>query len=260
MRGWAQRRWLFVSFFKKELTRRYSGTLGGGLWALGQPLLMLAIYSFVFGMIFRARFPELEQHSFTAFVASALWPWMAFQEAIQRGAQAIVGNAGLIKKIVFPHQILVLASVAATFATHLLGFTAVWILLIAFGESFSLVGVLLALAAWLALFVLAAALASLAAALQVFLRDIDHLLGPMLMVLFYATPILYPVSQVPVELRDVFALNPFVYVFEPIRAGLLHGTTDGLGVLAVFALAAMALFWIVRGIYRRLAPAFEDFL
>ena len=68
----AQRRWLFSSFFRRELSSRYSGTLGGGLWALGQPVLMLAIYSFVFRLVLKVGLPELGEHSFTAFVACAL--------------------------------------------------------------------------------------------------------------------------------------------------------------------------------------------
>jgi lipopolysaccharide transport system permease protein len=256
----AQRRWLFSSFFRREFSSRYSGTIAGGLWALGQPVLMLAIYSFVFRLVLKVGFPELGEHSFTAFIACALWPWMAFQEALQRGTQAIVSNAGLIKKVVFPHEILVFASIASTFAIHFVGFGVVWFVLVAFGEPFHAGGLLVVALAWLALFLLASGLTLLTAALQVFLKDIDHLLGPILMVVFYGTPILYPMSQVPESLQGLFALNPLVYVLEPIRSALLQGTYAGLTGIAILLAGAIGIFWAARAVFVRLSSSFEDFL
>jgi ABC-type polysaccharide/polyol phosphate export permease len=255
-----RQRWLFVTFFRRELSSRYSGTLGGGLWALGQPVMMLAIYSFVFRTVLKVGFPELGEHGFTAFVACALWPWMAFQEGIQRATQAVVGNAGLVKKVVFPHELLVLASVAATFAIHFLGFAVVLTALAAFGEPLHPGGLPIVALGWLVLFVLATGLALMTAALQVFLKDIDHLLGPVLMVMFYLTPILYPISQVPEAVRVPLAANPLVHVLEPIRAALLHGTAAGLPTLLVLASVAVGIFLAARQLFIRLSGSFEDFL
>lgn len=255
-----RRRWLLLSFYRRELSSRYSGTLAGGLWALGQPVLMLAIYGFVFRKVFKIDFTELGEHSFTAFVACALWPWMAFQESLQRGTQAIVANAGLVRKISFPHELLVFASVAATFTVHLFGFVAVLAALALFGEPFHWLGLPVVAIAWLVLLALAVGLTLLSAAVQVFLRDIDHLLGPVLMIMFYVTPILYPLSQVPESMRGVLALNPLVHILEPLRAALLHGNNAGIAVLLGWLALALLLLYAARRLFGRLAGSFEDFL
>lgn len=256
---WRQR-WLFLNFFKRELKSRYSGTLGGGLWALGQPVLMLAIYSFVFRKVFKVGFPELGEHSFTAFVACALWPWMAFQESIQRGTQAVVGNAGLVKKVMFPHELLVFSSVAATFTLHFLGFFVILLVLTFLGEPFSFAGLPVVVGAWLVLLTLALGITLLTSAMQVFLKDVDQLLGPFLMVMFYVTPVLYPMSQVPEAVRGPMAVNPLVHIIDPIRSALLNGSWTGLPALFGLFGVGILLLVVARTVFSRLSGFFEDFI
>ncbi|WP_341647806.1 hypothetical protein [Thauera humireducens] len=75
-----RRRGLLLGFLRRELATRYAGTLGGALWAFVQPVLLLAIYAFVFRLVFRVELPDLGGNSYVTLVACALWPWMAFQE------------------------------------------------------------------------------------------------------------------------------------------------------------------------------------
>ena len=255
---WPHRR-LFASIVRRELSNRYVGSLGGGLWALVQPLLLLAIYSFVFRVIYGVRFPELEQRSFVVFVASVLWPWMAFSEGLQRGTQAIAGNASLIKKVAFPHELLVYAAVGATFVLHLFGYVVVLVGLALTGETLHLAALPLMLAAWLTLFALSCGLAFVTAPLQVFLKDVEHILTPTLMVLFYGTPILYPMSRVPESVSWVMQLNPLAHILDPMRQGLLQGRFDNSGHLLVALLGALVLAWACKRMFNRLSPHFEDF-
>lgn len=249
---------LLGEFFRREISSRYVGSIGGGAWALVQPLLLLAIYSFVFRVIFGVRFPELEQHSFTTFVACALWPWMAFQEGLQRATHAIAGNASLIKKVAFPRELLIYASITATFAIHLTGFVVVLGGLAVVGEPLHPGGLPVVIVGWLTLFVLTCGLAMLTAALQVFLKDVEHVLGPLLMVLFYATPILYPLSRVPDSWAALMRLNPLAHVLEPMREALMAGTAGIASTVVVFGFA-LTLAWACRWIFDRLSPHFEDF-
>ena len=257
---WSQR-WLFLTFLKRDVSSRYSGTLGGGLWALAQPVLLLAIYSFVFRKVFKVAFPELGAHSFTTFVACALWPWMAFQEAVQRGTQAITGNAGIVKKVMFSHELLVLAAVSSTFLIHFTGYIVVLIAMSIFGEQFSLSGLPMLLAGWLILLVMATSVALITSAFQVFLKDIDHLLGPVFMILFYVTPILYPLSQVPEAVRLPMAFNPVVHVIDPMRAAIMNGVASGDAAKFVLVFGVSVCFLMfARVLFNRLSPSFEDFL
>src|SRR4030095_14335524 len=103
---------LFANFFRRELKTRYLGSITGLAWAFVHPLVLLVVYHFVFTTVFRAG--RFGSESFLAFVAVALWPWLAAQEGIQRGATSIARYAGLIRTGAFPHEIVAHASVSAT--------------------------------------------------------------------------------------------------------------------------------------------------
>ena len=254
----ARDRALLLNFFRRELTTRYLGSVSGLAWALLSPLALLGVYHFVFTSIFRAT--GFAGQSFLAFVAVALWPWLAAQEALQRGAVSLAGYAGMIRKVAFPHEIVVYASVAATFALHLCGYVAVLIVLVLAGETIHLRGLLVALPLWIVLFVGITGLTLLLAALQVFVRDVEHVLMPVLMMVMYLTPILYPLTLVPESLRRYVALNPFGWLVTRLRDALLDGRL-ALHVSDAAALViAIALLLAGRWVFRRLSPYFEDFV
>jgi lipopolysaccharide transport system permease protein len=255
-----RRRALLASFVRREISSRYAGTLVGALWALGQPVLMLLIYGFVFQRVLRVDFRDLGGHSFVAFLACGLWPWMAFQEGLQRATRSIVGNGALIKKVVFPYELLVLAAVAATFLVHFCGFLVVLGALWLLGPPFHPAGLPGMLGAWLVLALLAYGLALATASIQVVVRDMEHLIGPVLMLMFYLTPILYPRTLVPDAFRFVVDLNPIAHLLGVIRDGLLHGDVTPAWVLAPLFAFTLPVIWLGRRVFRRLAESFEDFM
>ena len=249
---------LFVQFFRREATTRYLGSVTGLAWALVHPIALLAVYHFVFTSIFRAT--GFAGSSFLAFVAVALWPWLAAQEAIQRAAVCVPGYGGLIRKVAFPHEVVVYASVAATLTLHLAGYLVVLAVLRATGEPIHLAGLLLAIPLWAVMAIAVAGIALALAALQVFVRDVEHVLMPVLMMLMYLTPILYPLSLVPERLRGWVSANPFTWLVGRLRAALLEGRlAPEAGDLAALAVA-LALFAAGRWMFRRLSPYFEDFV
>jgi ABC-type polysaccharide/polyol phosphate export permease len=249
---------LFVNFFRRELFSRYLGSVSGLAWALLQPLALLAVYHFVFTTVFRAG--PMNGKSFLVFVAVALWPWLAAQEALQRGTVSIGGYAGLIRKVAFPHELVVYASVGATLVLQFVGYLAVLAALALFGEPVRFEGLPVAVALWVLLAVAVTGIALALAALQVFIRDIEHILMPVLMILMYLTPILYPLSLVPENMRPWVAANPFGYLVERLRDALLEGRIAPSWGDAAAALVALALFAGGRWIFLRLSPHFEDFV
>ena len=254
----ARQRALFANFFRRELFSRYLGTFSGLAWALVHPLALLAVYAFVFTTVFRAG--AMTGRSFIVFVAVALWPWLAAQEALQRGTASMAAYAGLIRKVAFPHEIAVYASVAATFALQLAGYLVVLAALAMLGEGIRLEGLLLAIPLWAVLAVAVTGLALALAALQVFIRDIEHLLMPVLMILMYLTPILYPLALVPEGVRPWVAANPFGYLVDRLRDALLDGRLALEWGDAVAAAVALGLFVSGRWLFLRLSPYFEDFV
>jgi ABC-type polysaccharide/polyol phosphate export permease len=257
-RGLARERALFRNFYRREISTRYLGSVSGFAWALFHPLALLGVYHFVFTTVFRTG--GFGGQSFLAFVAVALWPWLAAQESLQRGATSLAGYAGLIRKVAFPHEIVVYASVAATLTLHLAGYLAVLLVLVAAGEPIHLEGLVVALPLWAIMTVAVLGVTLALSALQVFVRDVEHVLMPTLMILMYLTPILYPLSLVPESLRPWVAANPFGWLVDRLRDALLDGRLGFQPADAVALAGALLLFAAGRWMFRRLSPHFEDFL
>jgi lipopolysaccharide transport system permease protein len=254
----ARARALFLNFARRELWSRYLGSISGLAWALLHPLALLAVYQFVFTTVFRAG--TVGGRSFLLFVAVALWPWLAAQEALQRGTASIAGYAGLIRKVAFPHEIVVYASVTATLALQLAGYLGVLLVLALFGEPVHFEGLLLAIPMWFVLAIAVTGIALALAALQVFIRDVEHILMPLLMIMMYLTPILYPLSLVPDDVKPWVAANPFGYLVDRLRDALIEGKLALAWGDAVAVAVAVALFLGGRWIFLRLSPHFEDFV
>lgn len=256
---WRQR-WLLWSFTRREVADRYTGSIAGAAWALAHPLALLAIYAFVFTSVFRVRLPaEVSQAGYLAFVAVTLWPWLMFADALTKGTGAVHANGALIRKVAFPHRFLVYASVFATFLVHGIGYVVALFALRATGEPIALSGI--PAAAFIVFWLLVATLgvAAFLAAVQVLVRDMAQVLGVVLMLAFYATPVLYPVSLVPEGLRPWLEANPFTHVAERLREILLAGSGLAWGDAGI-ALGALALFAGGTWVFERLSPFFEDFL
>jgi lipopolysaccharide transport system permease protein len=255
-----QRRALLFSFVRREIGSRYAGTLIGAVWALGQPVLLLLIYAFVFTRVLRVNLPDLGGHSFVTFLACGLWPWMAFSEGLTRATRAIVGNGPLVKKAVFPYELLVLSTVAATFIVHLGGFLAVLLVLWLLGAPFHVAGLLVMVGGWLLLFLLTYGLALATASIQVVVRDVEHVIGPILTLGFYISPILYPRNLVPENLRFIIDLNPIAQVLGAIRAALLHGELSPSWAALPLVVGVLLVVWVGQVVFRRLAENFEEFI
>jgi lipopolysaccharide transport system permease protein len=260
LRLWWTHRWLLASFLSRELRSRYAGSLGGVAWVVVHPLIQLAIYTLVFQSVFRVSYPELERHPFIAFVALGLWPWLAFQEGLMRGTLAIKANAGLVRKVAFAHELLVVAAVAAAFLVHLTGLGLAALVLALFGVELFGSGLPMVLGLMGLLFLLTLAAALITASLQVFIPDVEQVLGPVLALGFYVTPVLYPYSAVPDWLKLAMATNPLLHFIEPMRQALLAGRPETLAIApwlwAVTPLMLIPALWF----FRRLSPYFEDFV
>jgi lipopolysaccharide transport system permease protein len=234
--------------------------VSGLAWTLLQPIAQLAVFAIVFTQIFRQGVPaEFQGVAYTAFVAVALWPWIMFSEALQRGMVAISGNAGLIRKVALPNEVFVYAAVLACYGLHILGFAGVLTVLALSGEPVRAAGVPAALALLLPYLLFTMGLALFLAALQTLLKDVEHGVAVVLMLVFYATPILYPLSFVPESWRAAMRLNPLAHFSERLREVLLADPHLHLSDLWLLA-AGVAAFLAGRWVFSRVSPYFEDFL
>lgn len=252
--------WLLLSFTRRELATRYAGSASGFAWSLLHPLAQLAIYAFVFSQVFRVAVPAgYPGVTYTAFVAVALWPWIMFSEGVSRAMGSIGANAGLIRKVAFPHRLLVYAALLACCTIHVIGFIAVLIALRLTGDPIALSGVPAALALLVPYMLLAAGVGAALAALQTLLRDVEHVVQVVLMIFFYASPILFPASLIPRAFDAWVRYNPFAWFSERLREILLKGSGLVMGDLW-WAIACLVVFGAGIWFFNRLSPSFEDFL
>lgn len=258
--SWCEDKSFFLGLLKKEIRGRYLSSNLGALWLFLQPLAMLIIYQFVFEKIFKIRFPGMEQHGFLFFVAVGLWPWFAFSEGLMSATRALEKHADLLKKIHVNKYLLVLVEVAAAFCVHFAGFSLILLLFFVFGGKTISFGVLLVPILWLLLLLMTYGMSLLLSSLQVFLRDVAQVVQTVLMLWFYLTPIVYPLSLVPAGFRQVIWLNPLAEYVMLYRFTLLDGTIGD----AVVWLAALmgTLLWCLLGlwVFGRLKTHFEDVL
>lgn len=248
---------LLKELVRRDLQSRYRGSLFGFLWAFVHPLWQLALLWVVFSVILKVPLTGERTASFPVFLFSGLVPWLGFAESLQRSANTVIDHSGLVRKLRFPSELLVVASVGSALIHQFvaLAIFAVWQGVAGEPAWGRFPWLLLGLAAQVAL---ALGFGWATAALQVFFRDVAQALGIALQAWFYLTPIVYPLSLIPERLRPWMALNPMATTVQAFRTVLLGGpppSTSAALLLAATALATAAAGW---GLFRRLRPAFAD--
>ena len=251
---------LWAQFYQREIKNRYLGSLSGLLWVFVHPALLLSLYTFLIAGVLKARIPELTDAQWLPYVALGLWPWMCFSEGLQRGTTAIIDHSGLLGKIALPAELLVLASVAATFSLHALGLAAIVVVLSIAGYPIEWQYSWILLPLLLLLFCLTIGLSLISAALQVYVRDVAQVLTQSLSFMFFLTPILYTPTMLPPAVRDWLVLNPVSIYCQTAREWLLFGQTNIDWRHGVALLVAASVLFAGILIFRKFERHFEDFL
>ena len=250
----------FQNLVVRQIRQDYLENLTGFAWLILQPLILLAVYAFVFSTIFKARIPEAAEIGFVPYLAVAFWPWTAFSEAVLKANSSITANGALIGKVAFATEQIPLATVTATFIMHLIGYIAVLIVLQLMGTSIHWLYLLLVLPIILLMWVFACAIALFSSAIQVFVRDLAQILPPLMTFWFFTTPILYSASYLPESIQKFAQLNPMAWFVARLRELLLFGEIN-FGLSALLIVLFIAIFsWASLRFFRRFSGHFEDFL
>lgn len=252
---------LVLALAAREVAARYRGSLFGLAWALIQPIFMLAIYTFVFSEVFKARWPggSGSRTEFALVLFSGLLVFNLFAEVFNRAPTLIVGNANYVKKVVFPLEILPWVSVLTamfSLAVNLLVWLAFY--LISFG--FPPVSALLAPVVMLPMIMFMTGLAWLLSALGVFLRDTTQITAIITTALMFLTPIFYPIAAIPASLRSILNINPLAPIIAQMRDVLIWG--KGLDPVAypLCLLVSTAVFFFGFAFFQRTRRGFADVL
>ena len=224
MRSIWKHKFLIEQMVKRDLSQRFRGSFLGMLWTIINPLFMLLIYTFVFSIIFKARWrpgtEDIPMGEFALILFAGLIPYNFFSEVIGRSSTIITQNPNYVKKVVFPLEILVIVSLGTAFITSLIN---LGILLI---SSLILLGKIAPTAifiplAYLPLFLLTLGLGWFLSSFGVYVRDTAQVVALVLQVLFFATPIFYSDTSVPENIRIFMSLNPLTMIVTNFRNLLL---------------------------------------
>jgi lipopolysaccharide transport system permease protein len=242
---------LIVTLVLRELRARYRGSVLGFLWSFLNPLFLMLVYALVFSVYLR-----VPMEGYAVFLFSGILPWLWFASSLSHAAGVIVGAGALVKRILFPAEILPLVSVLANMINMLLSLPLLLGFLLLFGvrprPALAFLPLLLVLQ-----LLLTAGLAFALSALNVFLRDVEQILANALTLLFFLSPILYPVATVPttlslgglaVPLRPLYFLNPIAGLVQGYQNIFFFGREPHwihLGMVTVCALVALAGGWWV---------------
>jgi lipopolysaccharide transport system permease protein len=251
---------IFRQLVSRAIRTDYLENLTGFAWLVLQPLMLLAVYAFVFTTIFKARIPDAAGVSFVSYLAIAFWPWTAFSESILRSANSITTNAALIGKVAFPGELLPLSTTTATFMMNMAGYLAVLLVLQLMGTDIHWLGLLAAVPLLFLMFLFASGLALFTSALQVFIRDVAQILPPLMTFWFFTTPILYSSSLLPEQWGALMRLNPMSWYVERLRDFLLLGNYELSASDLLVPLFSLLVFWASLVFFRRFSGHFEDFL
>jgi lipopolysaccharide transport system permease protein len=244
---------------KREVIGRYRGSTLGLLWSFVHPLCMLGIYTFVFGVIFQARWgePTRSHFNFALVLFAGLIVYTMFAECITRAPSLIVGNPNYVRKVVFPLEILpwVAMGTALFHAAVSFGVLVVLHAMVDLRLPWQVVTLPLIL---LPLILLTMGLSWFLAMCGVYLRDTGHTVTLCLMMLLFASPVFYPASALPAPLRHYLWLNPLTYAIEEVRGALFWDKTPSWAGLVAYCAVSVVVAWLGYLCFARTRPGFAD--
>lgn len=233
---------MILNLVMKDLKAKYKGSVLGFFWTFLNPMLMLAIYSFVFSFIMKMQIPN-----YPLFILVALLPWNYLTQAVMQGAGCFIQNADVLKKIYFPREVLPISAVLSSLVNYVLTLVVLIPALWLFGDlKATLVSFPVVLLVQTLFVLLIAMLVSVG---TVYFRDLEHFLSIILTICFYLTPIIFPLELIPESFQWVFHLNPFTILIDAYRNLFLYGTWPDFQSLFIMAVILLVLNMIAFRVF-----------
>lgn len=254
----AQRQ-LILALAKREIASQYIGSMLGIVWTFIQPAVMILVFWFVFSVGFKTK--PMNDVPFAVWLTAGMAPWFVFSDIVVKSAGAIVGYGHLIKKSVFPSQILPVVKVVSSMFTHAAFVLLLLILLIfqrvPFGwhalQFFYYLGCLA---------VLALGLGWIVAALNVFIRDVGQIVAVVMQVGFWATPIFWDINIMPPRIQTLLKFNPVYYIIQGYRDSFIYGVPfwERPSYTLYFWTVTICCFLVGAIVFRKMKGQFADVL
>lgn len=244
---------MVFSLVKKDLRGRYKGSVLGFLWTFINPLLQLMVFTLVFSVIMKAGYDQ-----YYLFLFVALVPWMFFSSSVQDGSTAIIREKDMVKKIYFPREVMPIATVTSGFVNMLLTFIVIFIVLIISGKGINPIALLCLPFVMIVEYILCLGIAMIVAALTVYFRDLQYILGIFTMALQYMTPVMYGSEMVPAWAMPIFQANPMTPIIEMYRQILYYKEVPEM--ISLLYVLTLGIIFIVLGFvcFNKLQKGFAE--
>jgi ABC-type polysaccharide/polyol phosphate export permease len=252
---------LLPPLLARDIKERYAGSVFGILWTFLQPLLFILLYWLVFSQILKIRIrADTGEIPFIAFLLSGLLPWFVLQEGVVKGASSIIDKRHIIKKVIFPVELFPLSSVLSALIYHGFGIIIFLVVFFIWRGEVTILQISFFILLLCIQILLAGGLAFMFACLSVYLRDLIQVVTVAFQIIFYVSPILYPLSAVPEKFKTIILLNPVTPLAESYHNTILYNKYPNTG--DMLYLLTFTVFILVAGIYlfRRFKKGFADVL
>jgi lipopolysaccharide transport system permease protein len=252
---------LIAASARREVVGRYRGSMMGLLWSFFSPVLMLAVYTFVFSVVLNARWGAGSgtKTEFALILFVGLIVFNVFSECINRAPTLILGNPNYVKKVVFPLEILPFVSLISALYHALVSFV-VWLVAYTIFIGMPPITVLLLPIVIIPFCAVIMGLSWALASLGVYLRDISQFVVIIVTALMFLSPIFYPLSALPEDYRDIVSLNPITIVVEISRDLIYWAELPNFGIVAVYWVASGSLAWLGFAWFQKTRKGFADVL
>jgi lipopolysaccharide transport system permease protein len=226
---------LLLNLVSRDLKMRYKRSVLGNLWSMLNPLFLLVIYMFLFQQVLKLDIPN-----YPLFLFCAILPWNWFSTTITQATRAVIDNRDLVRKPYFPTEVLPIVTTLASLVNYLFALPILLVFLLLFRIHLSMA--LLALPLLLAVqFLLSTGLAFVIATSNVYFRDVQHLVGIVMVFWFYLTPVFYDSAAVPQRFRLAYELNPMAHLINAYRDVFLYARLpDGFSLAALLLISTIA--------------------
>jgi lipopolysaccharide transport system permease protein len=248
-------RGLFFFLVWRDVKVRYAQTVLGAGWAVLQPVLMMVIFTVIFGHL--AQLPS-DGAPYALFSLAALVPWTYFSTALAGASNSLVADQRLITKVYFPRLVIPFAPVLAGLVDFGIAFVILLLLMAAFGVVPAPAALVLLPLLVLSMMMTAAGIGCWLAALNVQYRDIRYAVPFLVQALMYASPIVYPMSLIPERFQPLYALNPMAGVIEGFRSVLLSTGAVPWSMVALSMLSGLVFFVVGVTYFRGMERVFAD--
>ena len=237
---------------KKEIRGKYKNSFLGVLWSFLNPLLQIAVYALVFPFILKNT-----QDNYVIFLCCGLIPWAFFSTTISRSAFTMVENGNIIKKVYFPREILPISVVTSETVNFLIS-TIIIIVFVIFGGIGLSKYIMLYPIVLLAQYLLLIAISLIVSSISIYIRDLQHLIGVALQLLFYAAPIVYTPESIPEQFKWILKCNPMTYIISGYRNIFYNQTMIELKPLLILIGCSVVACVIGYIIFNKLQKGFAE--